>query len=92
MAGDKAPAKDTNPEQAGETAAKVEAPRTPADPRLKIVKKLQARYLPKGPLRERSNALLARWDSNDHGGVTVDELKSLIADWRVSREKKGAGR
>ncbi len=70
-------------------APKVEVPRTPADPRLKFVKKLKARFLPKGPLRDRHKAILARWSSEeDNGSVTLEELKSLIADWRVSREKK----
>ena len=64
-------------------------PRPPADPRLKVLKKFQGRFLPKGPLRDRLKVLLQRWDSGeDHGGVTVEELKALLADWRASREKK----
>ena len=31
---------------------------------------------------------MTRWDSGeDHGGVTVDELKSLHHDWKTAREK-----
>ena len=29
---------------------------------------------------------MARWNSGeDHGGVTVDELKSLLEDWKKAR-------
>ena len=64
------------------------APRPPADPRLKFLKKFHGKFLPRGPLRDRLKALMTRWDSgDDHGGVTVDELKSLHADWRAAREK-----
>jgi len=67
---------------------KPEAPRPPADPRLKYVKKFHGRFLPRGPLRDRHTALFARWNSGeDHGGVTVEELKSLYDDWMVSRRK-----
>jgi hypothetical protein len=63
------------------------APAKPADPRMKVYKKFRGRFLPKGPLRERLAAIQTRWDSNDdHGGVTLEELKSLLADWRASRE------
>ncbi|HWE37214.1 MAG TPA: hypothetical protein VG406_11665 [Isosphaeraceae bacterium] len=63
-------------------------PRPPADPRLKVLKKFQGRFLPKGVLRERYKAIQQRWDSgDDHGGVTVEELKALLADWRATREK-----
>jgi hypothetical protein len=32
--------------------------------------------------------LMTRWSSGeDHGGVTLEELKSLYADWKASREK-----
>ena len=72
--------------------AKVEAPRPPADPRLKVLKKFEGRFLPKGPLRDRYKAILTRWSSgDDHGGVTVEELKQLLTDWRASREKKTTG-
>lgn len=65
-----------------------EAPRPPADPRLKYVKKFHGRFLPRGPLRDRHTALFARWNSGeDHGNVTVEELKSLFEDWKVSRQK-----
>src|SRR5262245_1055369 len=65
------------------------APRPPADPRLKVWKKFNGRFLPKGPLRERLKGLKTRWDSgDDHGGVTLDELKALLADWRASRTKR----
>jgi hypothetical protein len=64
------------------------APRPPADPRLKFMKKFHGKFLPRGPLRDRLKALMLRWDSGeDHGGVTVDELKSLYTDWKASREK-----
>ena len=67
---------------------KAEAPRQPADPRLKYVKKFHGRFLPRGPLRDRHTALFARWNSGeDHGGVTVEELKSLYEDWKASRQK-----
>jgi hypothetical protein len=69
--------------------AKVEPPRPPADPRLKVLKKFEGRFLPRGPLRDRYKAILSRWSAgDDHGGVTVDELKTLLTDWRASREKK----
>ncbi len=62
--------------------------RPPADPRLKALKKFHGKFLPKGPLRERHKAIMARWDSGeDHGGVTAEELKTLLADWRATREK-----
>jgi hypothetical protein len=65
-----------------------EAPRPPADPRLKVMKKFEGRFLPRGPLRDRYKAIRQRWDSgDDKGGVTVEELKSLLADWRASRQK-----
>ncbi len=64
------------------------APRPPADPRLKVLKKFYGKFLPKGPLRHRHKALMARWNSGeDHGGVTVDELKSLLEDWKKARAK-----
>lgn len=64
------------------------APRPPADPRLKVLKKFHGRFLPKGILRERHKALMERWNSgDDHGGVTVEELKKLLDDWRGTREK-----
>jgi hypothetical protein len=94
-----APPKDAKPKKEKEkdkAVAEVEAPkpkappppRPPADPRLKVMKKFKGRFLPKGPLRDRYRVILARWNSGeDHGGVTVDELKTLLADWRASREK-----
>jgi len=64
------------------------APRPPADPRLKVLKKFKGRFLPKGVLRERHAAIMARWDSgDDHGGVTVEELKALLDAWKGTREK-----
>jgi hypothetical protein len=63
-------------------------PRPPADPRLKVLKKFHGKFLPKGPLRDRHKALMARWNSGEeHGGVTVDELKSLHQDWLKARAK-----
>jgi hypothetical protein len=69
--------------------AKPEAPpRPPADPRLKVLKKFHGKFLPKGVLRDRHKAILARWNSGeDHGGVTVEELKALLDDWKGTREK-----
>ncbi len=67
---------------------KPEAPRPPADPRLKFVKKFHGRFLPRGPLRDRHKVLFERWNSGeDHGNVTVEELKSLYTDWRASKAK-----
>lgn len=71
-------------------ASKTEAPapRAPADPRQKVMKKFEGRFLPKGPLRDRYKAIRQRWDAaDDHGDVTVDELKALLADWRASQAK-----
>jgi hypothetical protein len=85
-------AKPESPEKAAEKAPPPEKPkpepRPPADPRLKVLKKFHGKFLPRGPLRDRLKALMLRWDSGeDHGGVTVDELKSLHTDWKASREK-----
>ena len=64
------------------------APRPPADLRLKVLKKFHGKFLPRGPLRDRHKALMTRWNSGeDHGGVTVDELKSLHEDWKKARAK-----
>jgi hypothetical protein len=64
------------------------APRPPADPRLKVLKKFYGKFLPRGPLRDRHKQLMARWNSGeDHGDVTLDELKSLLEDWRKARAK-----
>jgi hypothetical protein len=75
---------------AAEAAPKVEeAPRPPADPRLKVLKKFHGKFLPRGPLRDRHKELMTRWNSgDDHGNVTVEELKSLFNDWKTVREKK----
>jgi hypothetical protein len=77
---------------AKEKAAAPEAPaapaRPPADARLKILKKFHGKFLPKGVLRDRQKAIMDRWNSgDDHGGVTADELRSLLDDWKASREK-----
>jgi hypothetical protein len=77
---------------AADAAAKDEKakapPRPPADPRLKFLKKFHGKFLPRGPLRDRHKALMERWNSGEeHGGVTVEELKSLLLDWKASREK-----
>ncbi len=80
--GDKAEAAAAKPEKPAAP------PRPPADPRLKVLKKFHGKFLPRGPLRDRHKALMTRWDSGeDHGGVTVDELKSLLNDWRATKEK-----
>ena len=73
---------------AGKPVPEPAKPRPPADPRLKVLKKFHGKFLPKGPLRERHRALMQRWNSgDDHGGVTFEELKSLLDDWRAAREK-----
>jgi len=102
MAKDAAPAKSEKPAKAekvpkadkaveAEKPAKTEKPaevRPPADPRLKVLKKFQGKFLPKGILRERYKAIMDRWNSGeDHGGVTLDELKKLLDDWKGTREK-----
>jgi hypothetical protein len=69
-------------------AAPAPAPRPPADPRLKLLKKFHGKFLPKGVLRDRHRAIMQRWNSgDDHGGVTAEELKALLDDWRGTREK-----
>jgi hypothetical protein len=86
----KADAKGKDKEKEKEAPAEKEkpAPRPPADPRLKVLKKFYGKFLPRGPLRDRHKALMARWNSGeDHGGVTVDELKSLHEDWKKARAK-----
>lgn len=63
-------------------------PRPPADPRLKVLKKFDGRFLPKGPLRDRLKILMTRWNSgDDHDNVTHEELKALLNDWRAYRVK-----
>ncbi len=63
-------------------------PKAPPDPRLKVLKKFHGKFLPKGVLRERHKAIMARWDSgDDHGGVTLEELKTLLDAWKGTREK-----
>jgi len=60
-----------------------EVSRAPVDPRLKLLKKFHGKFLPKGVLRIRHAEIMARWNSGeDHGGVTVEELKTLLDDWR----------
>ncbi len=69
-----------------------EPERKPADPRLKYMKKFKGRFLPKGPLRDRHKQIVDRWNAGeDHGGVTLDEVKSLFEDWRATRQKPAAG-
>jgi hypothetical protein len=66
------------------------APRPPADARLKVLKKFHGKFLPRGHLRDRHKTLMARWASgDDHGGVTLEELKSLYEDWQSARAKGG---
>jgi hypothetical protein len=68
--------------------AKPESLSKPVDPRLKVLKRFHGQFLPKGVLRERQKAIINRWNSGpDHGGVTVEELKALLADWLGTREK-----
>ena len=79
----KAKAKEKEASDAAAAAAAKEEkakapPRPPADPRLKFLKKFHGKFLPRGPLRDRHKVLMERWNSGEeHGGVTVEELKSL---------------
>jgi len=94
-----AQAKPKKPKPAADAAAEKEkekakeekakpAPRPPADPRLKVLKKFYGKFLPRGPLRDRHKTLMARWNSGeDHGGVTVEELRSLHEDWKSARAR-----
>ncbi|WP_152052251.1 hypothetical protein [Tautonia marina] len=67
-------------------AAPENADRPAPDPRLKVLKKFKGRFLPRGPLRDRHRELMKRWESgDDHGGVTFEELKSLLTDWRADQ-------
>ncbi len=53
-----------------------------------MLKKFHGKFLPKGVLRERLKDIQNRWNSGeDHGGVTVEELKKLLDDWRGTQEK-----
>jgi hypothetical protein len=82
------PAADKEKEAAKEKEQPKAPPRPPADPRLKVLKKFHGKFLPRGPLRDRHKALMARWNSGeDHGGVSVEELKSLHSDWKAARAK-----
>jgi len=64
-------------------------PFQPADPRLKLVKRFENRYLPKGELRDRWKAIRAKWLADEsHSGVTLEELKALKADWAKAREAR----
>ena len=66
--------------------AEQNAERQAPDLRLRVLKKFKGKFLPKGPLRERHRELMKRWESGeDHGGVTVEELKGLLEDWRSDR-------
>lgn len=61
-------------------------PVVPVDYRLKVMKKFKGRFLPKGPLRERLKVIMEKWNADEsHSGVNLEELKSLLADWRSSR-------
>jgi hypothetical protein len=75
--------------KADTVVAKPEAPaRPPVDPRLKVLKKFHGKFLPRGVLRERYKAIMERWSSGeDHGGVTLEELKTLLDEWKGTREK-----
>jgi hypothetical protein len=77
-----------NPAKAESQAAAAEPARPAPDPRLKLLKKFHGKFLPKGVLRDRHRAIMERWDSGeDHGGVTAEELRKLLDDWRGTREK-----
>lgn len=76
-------------EKAPKPVAEAPPARPPADPRLKVLKKFHGKFLPKGPLRARQAEIMKRWDSGeDHGGVTVEELKGLLTDWRAGQKKR----
>ena len=86
--GGRSPLLRRRPKEAPKEEKPKARPRPPADPRLKVLKKFHGKFLPRGPLRDRHKALMARWDSGeDHGGVTVEELKSLHQDWKAARTK-----
>src|SRR5690606_10311233 len=86
-AGEPTKKKGQTAEAPPEAAKPAPEPRKPADPRLKYMKKMKGRFLPKGTLRDRHIAILARWESGeDHGGVTVEEVRSLFEDWRATRQ------
>ena len=77
-----------NQSQGEPKAQRTRAPAKPADPRLKVLKRFYGKFLPKGVLRDRQKAIMDRWNSGeDHGGVTVEELKALLDDWLGTREK-----
>jgi hypothetical protein len=79
------PAKGEKPEKPEKPQA---PPRPPVDLRLKVLKKFHGKFLPKGVLRDRHKVIMERWNSGeDHGGVTVEELKTLLDDWKATREK-----
>jgi hypothetical protein len=62
---------------------------TAADPRLKLIKRFEDRFLPKGVLRDRWKVIRAKWFADaEHTGVTIEELKALKVDWRTARESK----
>ncbi|MEI7922625.1 MAG: hypothetical protein WCJ40_12020 [Planctomycetota bacterium] len=62
---------------------------TVADPRLKLIKRFEDRFLPKGVLRDRWKVIRAKWFADaEHTGVTLEELKALKVDWRTARESK----
>jgi hypothetical protein len=85
---DKAKEKDAAAAAAPKEEKPKPAPRPPADPRLKFIKKFHGKFLPRGPLRDSHKTLMARWNSGeDHGGVSLDELKSLYNDWKTSKQK-----
>lgn len=74
---------------ASETEKAPEKTYTPADPRLKLVKRFENRYLPKGELRDRWKAIRTKWMADEtHSGVTLEELKALKADWAKAREAR----
>lgn len=77
----------TPPEAPAEVKEAAEV-KVPADPRARLLKKFHGKFLPKGILRERFKSILERWNSGpDHGNVTLDEIKAVLADWKGTREK-----
>lgn len=84
----KEPKEGKEPKEAKAKEAPAAPPRPAPDARLKLLKKFHGKFLPKGVLRDRHTAIMTRWNSgDDHGGVTADELRKLLDDWKGTREK-----
>jgi len=72
-----------------ETEVTPEAVSKPTDLRMKLIRRFENRYLPKGELRDRWKAIRAKWLADEtHSGVTLEELKTLKTDWQKAREAR----